>query len=362
MLWQVPQKLASGMGVGQPRNTGRGFQRRDPRRTENALTRLLDFWSGPSLPLFPVTRSSNMDTVSVAAELDHKFGIAGVAEVSEANGGMPRVRITSALGEGEVYLHGAHVTSWKPAGNDEVLFVSTKSRWQEGQAIRGGIPICFPWFRAKGDDRQAPAHGFARTKTWQIESIVQNEGRVSLSMFTESDEQTRRWWPGEFRLTHRVTFGPELQLELICRNTGTRSLRFEEALHTYNRVADVGQVRLQGLDTVRFLDNTDSNKEKAQTGEVAITSQTDSAYMNTGSAVDLLDPGMRRRIRLHKENSLTTVVWNPWRESAVGLRDLGDGEWKQFLCVEASNILASTVGLDPGQEHKMTAVLSVAKL
>ena len=130
-----------------------------------------------------------MHTVSVAAELDHKFGIPGVAEVSEANGGMPRVRITSALGEGEVYLQGAHVTSWKPAGNDEALFVSTKSRWEEGQAIRGGIPICFPWFRAKGDDRQAPAHGFARTKTWRIESIVQDEGRVCVSMFIESDDQ-----------------------------------------------------------------------------------------------------------------------------------------------------------------------------
>jgi len=304
-----------------------------------------------------------MDTVSVAAELDHRFGIPGVAEVCEGNGRLPRVRITGAFGEGEVYLHGAHVTSWKPAGNneDEVLFVSTKSHWQEGQAIRGGIPICFPWFRAKRDDRQAPAHGFARTKTWQIESIVQNEGRVSVSMLTESDEQTRRWWPGEFRLIHRVTFGSELKLELICRNTGTTPLRFEEALHTYNRVADVEQVHLQGLDTVRFLDNTNANQEKIQIGDVAIASQTDSAYMNTDSAVDLLDPRMRRRIRLQKDNSLTTVVWNPWGEGAAGLKDLGDGQWKQFLCVEASNILDSSVNLDSGQEHKMTAVLSVAK-
>ena len=302
-----------------------------------------------------------MDTVSVAAELDHRFGIPGVAEVCEGNGGLPCVQITGTFGSGEIYLHGAQVTSWKPAGNDEVLFVSTKSHWQEGQAIRGGIPICFPWFRAKGDDRLAPAHGFARTKTWQIESIVQNEGRVSVSMFTESDEQSRRWWPGEFRLTHRVTFGPELKLELICRNTGTTPLRFEEALHTYNRVADVEQVHLQGLDSVRFLDNTNANQEKIQIGDVAIASQTDSAYMNTDSAVDLLDPRMRRRIRLQKDNSLTTVVWNPWGEGAAGLKDLGDGQWKQFLCVEASNILDSSVNLDSGQEHKMTAVLSVAK-
>ena len=303
-----------------------------------------------------------MGAISVATELDRRFGIPGLANVSEGNGGLPRVQITSAFGSGEMYLHGAQVMSWKPAGHAELLFMSTKSRWQEGQAIRGGIPICFPWFRAKGNDHQAPAHGFVRTKTWQIESIVQNEGRVSVSMFTESDEQTRRWWPAVFRLVHRVTFGSELCLELVCVNTGTTPLRFEEALHTYNRVADVAQVRLHGLDVVRFLDNTDANREKTQIGDVAVASQTDSAYVQTANAVDLLDPKLCRRIRLTKDNSLTTVVWNPWREGAAGLRDLGDGEWKEFLCVEASNILDSSVNLDPGQEHKMTAVLSVAKL
>ncbi|MGA8310836.1 MAG: D-hexose-6-phosphate mutarotase, partial [Terriglobales bacterium] len=110
-----------------------------------------------------------------------------------------------------------------------------------------------------------------------------------------------------------------------------------------------------------FLDNTDSNREKTQSGDVAIVSQTDNAYLNTRGEVDLLDPGMRRRIRLRKANSLTTVVWNPWREAAKEMRDLGDGEWTQFLCAEASNILGCAVDLDPGQEHRMTAVLSVAK-
>ena len=243
-----------------------------------------------------------MGTISTTmkAELDRRFGIPGVARVSEGNGTMPRVQITSPQGEGEMYLHGAHVTSWKPAGADEVLFLSSKSRWEDGQAIRGGIPICFPWFRAKVNDPQAPAHGFARIKEWQIESIVENESGVAVSMFTGSDESTQRWWPGDFRLVHRATFGSELRLELVCTNTGTTSLLFEEALHTYNRVADVRNARLQGLDSVHFLDNTDSNREKTQRGDVAIVSQTDNAYLNTQGAVDLLDPDMRRRIRLEK--------------------------------------------------------------
>jgi glucose-6-phosphate 1-epimerase len=242
-----------------------------------------------------------------------------------------------------------------------VLFLSTKSRWEEGQAIRGGIPICFPWFRGKANDPQAPAHGFVRTKAWQVESVVQSAGGVAVSMFTESDDRTQRWWPGQFRLVHSATFGSELSLELICKNTGTTPLRFEEALHTYNQVTDVQNVRLQGLDGVHFLDNTDSNRQKMQRGDVAIVSQTDNAYLNTRSEVDLLDPGAHRRIRLRKKNSFTTVVWNPWREAAQGMRDLGD-EWPQFFCVEASNILDAAINLAPGQEHTMTAVLSVGKI
>ena len=286
----------------------------------------------------------------------------GIAKVCAGNGGMQRVRISGPLGQGEIYLHGAQVTSWKPVDHDEVLFLSSKSRWQEGQAIRGGIPICFPWFRAKADNPAAPAHGFARTRVWQLQSMVETAAGLVVTLVTESDAQTLRWWPAEFRLVYRVTFGSELRLELVCTNTGRTPLRFEEALHTYNRVSDVAHARVQGLENVRFLDNTHSNQEKTQHGEVAITSPTDSAYLPSTSDVDLLDPQMRRRIRLHKQNSFTTVVWNPWREGAAALRDLGDGDWAQFLCVEASNIMDSAVNLEPGEEHALTAVLSVETL
>ena len=303
-----------------------------------------------------------MDAILNLTDIDRRFGIPDVARVCEGNGGLSRVDITSPLAHGEMYLHGAHVTSWQPAGSDEVLFLSSKSRWEDGHAIRGGIPICFPWFRGKADDPHAPAHGFVRIRRWQLYSIIETNEGVIVTMFTESDEQTRRWCPAEFRLVHRVTFGPELRLELVCINTGRTVFHFEEALHTYNRAADVEAVRLQGLDGMRFLDNTDSNMEKTQLGDVTIASQTDNAYIKTQNAVDLLDPKMRRRIRLQKANSSTTVVWNPWQEAASKLRDLGEGEWKQFLCVEASNIMGAAVTLAPGQEHTMSVVLSVARL
>jgi len=306
-------------------------------------------------------RRASLNGLFTMAKLDRQLGIPDVARVSEGNGGLARVQITGPFAEGEMYLHGAHVTSWKPAGHDEVLFLSTKARWEEGQAIRGGIPICFPWFRGKLDDPHAPAHGFVRTKMWQLESIIENENGVAVTMFTQNDEHTRKWWPGEFHLVHRATFGSELRLELGCKNTGTTPFRFEEALHTYNRIANIQDARLQGLDGVSYLDNTESNKEKTQRGDATVASTTDRAYRNTQNEVDLLDPNKKRRIRLRKEHSLSTVVWNPWSGGAARLQDLGDGEWRQFLCVEASNILDAAINLAPGQEHRMAAVLTVER-
>ena len=303
-----------------------------------------------------------MEILAAVEELDRRFGIQGVARICQGHGGLPRIQITTPQVEGEMYLHGAQVTCWKPAGNDDVLFLSTKSRWQEGYAIRGGIPICFPWFRAKADDPKAPAHGFVRTKSWQLESMVEEQTGVVVSMSTASDEQTRRWWPAEFRLVLNVKFSSKLTLDLVCTNTGKTDLHFEEALHTYNRVSDVANVGLQGLDAVQFLDNTDSNRAKVQHGDMTIASPTDNAFLGTQNDVDLIDPKFRRHIRLKKVNSLSTVVWSPWREGAARLGDLGDGDWTQFLCVEASNILTASVTLSPGEKHKMTAVLSTAKL
>jgi glucose-6-phosphate 1-epimerase len=297
---------------------------------------------------------------SAILESYRRFEIPGIAEVVEGNGALPKVRITSPEVAGEMYLHGAHVTSWKPAGGEEVLFLSSQSRWEHGRAIRGGVPICFPWFGGKADDPSAPAHGFVRTKSWQLESIAQAGGAVTVSMFTESDEGTKRWWPAEFRLVHRVTFGRELSLELEVTNTGKTSLRFEEALHTYHRVGNVEKVRVRGLDTVHYFDKTDSNRKKTQHGEILIVSETDRVYENTRDAIELEDPVLRRRIRVTKENSRTTVVWNPWVQKAQALSDFADDEWMQMICLEASNVSDWAVDLTPGQQHKMKVLVRVA--
>ena len=300
-----------------------------------------------------------MDVAQDIADLNRRFGIPGLASVVEGNSGLPKVSITSPVAAGEMYLHGAQVTSWKPAGAEDVLFLSARSLWKDGHAIRGGIPICFPWFRAKADDPQAPAHGFVRTKAWNLESIMRREGAISVSMFTENDASTKQWWPADFRLVHRATFGPELRLELELTNTGTTAALFQEALHAYHRVGDIRTARLHGLDKVHYLDNTDSNREKVQDGDVVITSQTDRAYLTAQPDVDLEDPTLRRKFKSRKRIRAPRSCGIPGRKGRGRLSDLGDDEWTQMFCVEASNVLGCAVELTPGQKHRMAATIRV---
>jgi len=300
-----------------------------------------------------------LEVVNTIAESDRRFGIPGVAKVVAGNGALPEVRITSPQAAGEMYLHGAHVTSWKPSGREEVLFVSSRSHWEDGRAIRGGVPVCFPWFGDKADNPNAPAHGFARTKAWQLESIGQGVDAVTVSMVTESDESTKRWWPADFRLVHRATFGRELSLELVLTNTGARLLRFEEALHAYFRVGQIEKVRVRGLDGVRYLDKTDRNQVKTQQGDIVITTETDRVYLKTEHEMELEDPVLRRHVHVAKANSFTSVVWNPWVEKARALSDLGGDEWKQMICIETSNVGDFAVDLAPGRQHTMKAIVRV---
>ena len=302
-----------------------------------------------------------MDLAAIA-ELDRRLGIPGSARIVAGNGGLGKVVIATPNAAGEMYLHGANVTSWVPRGAGEVLFVSSEARWEDGHAIRGGVPICFPWFGPKADDPRAPAHGFVRTKAWQLESIVPAGDAVTVNMFTESGAETKRGWPADFHLTHRAAFGSELRLELVAKNTGKTSLRFEEALHAYFRVGHIEKARLQGLNAVPYLDKTDSNRKKTQRGPIAIASETDRVYLNTTGAIALEDHSLGRRIDVAKENSLTTVVWNPWVEKAKAFSDFDDNEWMQMLCVETSNVSDFAVELAPGQQHRMQSIVRVAEL
>lgn len=296
------------------------------------------------------------------AELDRRFRIPGIAQIVAGGGGWPKLLVNTPAASGEIYLYGAHVTSWKPAGAEDILFLSPHSIWQEGKAIRGGVPICFPWFGKKTDDPLAPDHGFVRTKDWQLDSVEQNGGSVAVSMSTANDDSSRHWWPAEFRALYRVTFGAEMVLELTITNAGTAPIRFEEALHAYYRVGDATEAKIAGLNQVHYLDKTDAFREKIQAGDVTIAAETDRVYLNTEHALQLSDAVLHRRITVAKQNSHATVIWNPWSEKARELKDLGEDQWRQMLCIEVSNVGGFAVELGPGEQHTMTARTSVATL
>jgi len=296
------------------------------------------------------------------AELDRRFAIAGAAHVQADPAGHPVVRIATEKCLGAIHLHGAQVTSWKPAGTPEVIFLSSKASFVEGKAIRGGIPICFPWFRAKADNANAPSHGFVRNKLWTLDSVAQRSEGVVVTMSTASDASTKEWWPHEFRASLSATFGPKLTLEFAVTNTGDSPFRYEEALHTYHQVGDIRSGRVRGLDGAAYRDNTDANREKKQEGEIAIAKATDIAFLGSQHSIALLDPALHRKVHITKQNSASTVIWNPWEDAANKMSDMGAGEWQNFLCAEAANIVADAVELAPGKSHTMTVTIAVETL
>ena len=258
-----------------------------------------------------------------------------------------------------MYLHGGHVTSWVPRGTSELLYCSPNTAWQDGRAIRGGIPVCFPWFGDKADDARAPAHGFVRTKAWELVSLEEVHDGVAVSMATSSGNDTRRWWPHEFRLVCRATFGSSLTIELVVSNIGESWFSSEEALHAYFRAGDAERVAVRGLDGTNYIDKVDRFTEKLQTGDVRFTGETDRVYLNTTHDLDVVDETMKRRIFVRKQTSENTVVWNPGREKSAAMSDLGVGEWKNFACVETANIGASAIHVAPGASRSMSLTVEV---
>ena len=287
---------------------------------------------------------------------------------AEGEGGLPVLRVATAAATGEVYLHGAHVTAWTPAGAAPVLWVSGSSRFAAGEAIRGGVPICFPWFGTGREPGLAPpAHGFARLAPWRLVAAEEHDGGAvtltfELTAADVADVPAAAAWPHPFTATYAVTFGRELTLALTVENTGEGEISFEEALHTYLAVADVRTTTVQGLDGAAYLDKAaDGGPERVtQRGDVTFTAETDRVYDSACTAV-VVDESARRRIGLDKEGSAHTVVWNPWVDKAASMPDYGDDEWPTMVCVETANALDAAIALAPGERHTMTAHYAVTR-
>ncbi len=274
-------------------------------------------------------------------------------------GGLQRVLVETPLVEAEIYLHGAHVTHFQPRGQKPVLFMSEKSSFEPGKPIRGGVPICFPWFGARQDGRPGPAHGFARLMPWELTSAEEGaNGDIDLHLRLVSNESTRTEWDGDFELGYTVRVGAMLSLKLEIRNASDREMRIEEALHTYLAVSDVKKVSIEGLAGVTYSDRVGTpHNETEGPKPIRITAETDRIYQNTQSTCVVEDHGWKRRLVVEKTGSNATVVWNPWIAKAKAMPDFGDDEWPSMLCIETCNVREQSIVLAPSQSHIMSAVV-----
>jgi D-hexose-6-phosphate mutarotase len=276
-------------------------------------------------------------------------------------GGLVALDIATPLARARIFVHGAHVAEWTPAGQEPVLFMSEQSHFAAGKAIRGGVPICFPWFGGRAAHPQSPAHGFVRTVEWTVESLAQEPGGTVVAIFAIADsEATRAYWPHAFRARLRVRIGQTLELSLAVENTGPEPFTYEDALHTYFCVADVRSAEVTGLEGAEFIDKVEAFARKRQPAEpLRFTGETDRVFPNTTTTCVLHDPGLRREVVVEKTGSATTVVWNPWIAKAKAMADFGDDEWPGMACIETANAGENALTLAPGATHTTTARISV---
>jgi D-hexose-6-phosphate mutarotase len=295
--------------------------------------------------------------------LNARFGIPGLVAFAAGAGDLPSIRVTAPAAEATIYLHGAHVTHHQPMGAQPVLFLSARSRFAPGAAIRGGVPLVFPWFGARAGHRAAPDHGFARLCEWSVESVERAGNGVAVTLGLEPSEATRALWPSEFRLTYRVLVQAALELTLEVENRSKAPFTFEEALHTYLAVGDVREASVTGLEGHAYTDKTDGMKRKTlAAGPFRPSGETDRVFPSTTSTCTVTDPVLGRRLIVEKTGSATTVVWNPWGDKAARMADLGADQWPSMLCVEAANAMDDAVTLGPGDRHAMGVAIRAAAI
>jgi glucose-6-phosphate 1-epimerase len=269
--------------------------------------------------------------------------------------------IDTAAAEAELHLQGAHLAHWTPRGQQPALFLSSKSLFVPGKAIRGGVPVIFPWFGDRSDGRLGPAHGFARTAEWTVErTALRGDGAVEIVLALLPNDITRGFGYDGFELRCRIAIGSTLEMELETRNTGNAPLVFEEALHSYFAVGDVLEVQVTGLEGTTYIDKTDAFKRKTLGDEpFRIAKETDQVHLNSKATCTVHDPTWKRRIVIEKSGSASTVVWNPWSEKARAMSDMDADGWLHMLCIETANAADNSVRLLPGESHQLAARIFV---
>ncbi len=295
--------------------------------------------------------------------LNSQFSIPNHIKFTPGPGDLPIAELTTNAGEAIICLLGAHVIHFKPRGEDPVLWLSKHSYFETGKEIRGGIPICWPWFAVHPTDKSKPLHGFVRSRMWNVmDTNTDDNDNVQIRMGITGNEQTRMIWPHAFDLQAVITLGKSITVKLITKNTGNSPFTLSGALHSYFVLNDIRSTEIIGLENCDYIDKVDSMARKTQTGHIRIAEEVDRVYIDTEADTIIDDPINQRRVRISKKGSKTTVVWNPWIDKAARMADFGDTEYTGMVCVETANAADDVYEVAPGEEHRLEAIISVEPL
>lgn len=302
-------------------------------------------------------------TESAIDALNAKFAIPGQLLFKTKANGQVAVEISNKQATAEIMLQGAHLISWVPGNHKDVIWLSKQASFAQGKSVRGGIPVCWPWFGPHESSPSFPAHGYARTVPWNVvETASLKDGATLIRFAIESNAATRELWPHPCNLEMCMRIGTELKIDLTTENTGDKPFVIGQALHTYFAVGDVREISIQGLESCDYLDKVDNFKRKTQNGAVRIDQEVDRIYLQSVDDCLIDDASMQRRIRISKTGSASTVVWNPWLETASKMGDLGENGYLDMVCVESSNAADDVVEIAPAGSHCLSVCYAVENL
>jgi glucose-6-phosphate 1-epimerase len=278
----------------------------------------------------------------------------------DGQGELPMIGISTMWSSAEVYLQGAHITNFRRHGEPPVTFMSQCSRFTEGQPIRGGIPVIFPWF---GMREGMGNHGFARVKDWELKEFAPApDGSVSVRFRLPDCPEASSFPP--FTADYVITVSEALTLQLIVTNKSAEDpLTFENCFHTYFDVGDVTSISIVGLKGVSYLDKVANFAQRTEANDaLRISSEVDRIYFDTTGPVEIHDPRLGRKIRIEKQGSNSTVVWNPWIARSQQMPDFGNDEYQRMVCIESGNVSSNEITLQPGRTSTLTAKFSTSTL
>lgn len=287
--------------------------------------------------------------MSDTTTLNEKYSIPGAIEFVNNEQGALVARVATPYGAMEVALQGAQLLFWTPKDQAPVIWLSPEAKFKQGKSLRGGVPVCWPWFGPHPENSALPGHGFARNLDWQVLETSQLKDAIRISMKFVPGEEEKKNWPHQAELILSITMGEALEMELTTHNQANSEFSMTQALHTYFNVGDISRVQIEGLEGKEYIDKVGEETCRHQQGAVTIDSEVDRVYMDTTEDLVIVDAALERRIRIAREGSHSAVVWNPWVEKGAAFGDMGEDGYRNMLCVETTNAAKDIITVKPGE-------------